>query len=74
MGQMHVVDYKIFGDDMQFVEIELDPGVWSPLIGDDDNSVHPEVGDTEVVVPSRVVEEIAESCSRAQCAVEKTGG
>jgi uncharacterized protein (TIGR00266 family) len=25
MGQMHEVDYKIFGDDMQFVEIELDP-------------------------------------------------
>jgi uncharacterized protein (TIGR00266 family) len=24
--QMHVVDYKIHGDDMQFVEIELDPG------------------------------------------------
>jgi uncharacterized protein (AIM24 family) len=22
----HEVDYKIFGDDMQFVEIELDPG------------------------------------------------
>jgi uncharacterized protein (TIGR00266 family) len=25
MGQMHEVDYKIYGDDMQFVEIELDP-------------------------------------------------
>ena len=25
MGQMHEVDYKIFGDDMQFVEVELDP-------------------------------------------------
>ncbi|UCE03660.1 MAG: TIGR00266 family protein [Candidatus Latescibacterota bacterium] len=25
MGEMHEVDYKIFGDDMQFVEIELDP-------------------------------------------------
>ncbi len=25
MGRMHEVDYKIFGDDMQFVEIELDP-------------------------------------------------
>jgi uncharacterized protein (TIGR00266 family) len=25
MGQMHEVDYRIFGDDMQFVEIELDP-------------------------------------------------
>jgi uncharacterized protein (TIGR00266 family) len=25
MAQMHEVDYKIFGDDMQFVEIELDP-------------------------------------------------
>jgi len=26
MGQMHEVDYKVFGDEMQFVEIELDPG------------------------------------------------
>ena len=26
MTQMHEVDYKIFGDDMQFVEVELDPG------------------------------------------------
>jgi uncharacterized protein (TIGR00266 family) len=25
MSQMHEIDYKIFGDDMQFVEIELDP-------------------------------------------------
>jgi uncharacterized protein (TIGR00266 family) len=25
MAQMHVVDYRIFGDDMQFVEVELDP-------------------------------------------------
>jgi len=25
MGTMHEVDYKIYGDDMQFVEIELDP-------------------------------------------------
>ncbi|MGE4093674.1 MAG: TIGR00266 family protein, partial [Candidatus Binatia bacterium] len=25
MAQMHEVDYSIFGDDMQFVEIELDP-------------------------------------------------
>jgi uncharacterized protein (TIGR00266 family) len=25
MGEMHEVDYKIFGDDMQFVEVELDP-------------------------------------------------
>src|SRR5262245_8017763 len=25
MARMHEVDYKIFGDDMQFVEIELDP-------------------------------------------------
>ena len=25
MSQMDVVDYKIFGDDMQFVEVELDP-------------------------------------------------
>ena len=23
---MHEIDYKIFGDDMQFVEVELDPG------------------------------------------------
>lgn len=26
MGQMHEVDYEIFGDAMQYVEIELDPG------------------------------------------------
>src|SRR5215510_2570849 len=26
MAQMHEVDYKIFGDDLQFVEVELDPG------------------------------------------------
>ena len=26
MSQMHEVDYKIYGDDMQFVEVELDPG------------------------------------------------
>jgi uncharacterized protein (AIM24 family) len=26
MAQMHEVDYEIFGDDMQYVEIELDPG------------------------------------------------
>ena len=26
MQPMHEVDYKIFGDDMQFVEVELDPG------------------------------------------------
>jgi uncharacterized protein (TIGR00266 family) len=26
MPAMHVIDYEIFGDDMQFVEIELDPG------------------------------------------------
>jgi uncharacterized protein (TIGR00266 family) len=26
MAPMHEVDYRIFGDDMQFVEIELDPG------------------------------------------------
>src|SRR5512134_220055 len=26
MTQMHDVDYRIFGDDMQFVEVELDPG------------------------------------------------
>jgi uncharacterized protein (TIGR00266 family) len=25
MSMMHEVDYKIFGDDMQFVEVELDP-------------------------------------------------
>ena len=26
MPAMHEVDYKVFGDDMQYVEIELDPG------------------------------------------------
>ena len=26
MSQMHEVDYKIHGEDLQFVEIELDPG------------------------------------------------
>ena len=26
MTQMHEVDYEIFGDDMQYVEVELDPG------------------------------------------------
>ncbi len=25
MTAMHEIDYKIFGDDMQFVEVELDP-------------------------------------------------
>ena len=25
MGNMHEVDYKVFGDDMQYVEVELDP-------------------------------------------------
>jgi uncharacterized protein (TIGR00266 family) len=25
MNKMHEIDYKIFGDDMQFVEVELDP-------------------------------------------------
>ena len=25
MATMHEVDYKVFGDDMQYVEIELDP-------------------------------------------------
>src|SRR5687767_8538007 len=25
MTTMHEIDYKIFGDDMQFVEVELDP-------------------------------------------------
>ena len=25
MAQMHEVDYKVFGDDMQYVEVELDP-------------------------------------------------
>src|SRR6476469_5435700 len=25
MSTMHEVDFKIFGDDMQFVEVELDP-------------------------------------------------
>ena len=26
MAGMHEVDYKVFGDDMQYVEVELDPG------------------------------------------------
>lgn len=26
MAGMHEIDYRIFGDDMQFVEVELDPG------------------------------------------------
>src|SRR3954453_7875581 len=26
MATMHEIEYKIFGDDMQFVEVELDPG------------------------------------------------
>jgi uncharacterized protein (TIGR00266 family) len=26
MTEMHEIDYKIFGDDMQYVEVELDPG------------------------------------------------
>src|SRR5436190_7918383 len=25
MNQMHEIDFKVFGDDMQFVEVELDP-------------------------------------------------
>ena len=25
MPAMHEIDYKIYGDDMQFVEVELDP-------------------------------------------------
>jgi uncharacterized protein (AIM24 family) len=25
MSAMHEIDYKIFGDDMQYVEVELDP-------------------------------------------------
>src|SRR3954452_758166 len=25
MATMHEIDYKIYGDDMQFVEVELDP-------------------------------------------------
>ena len=25
MPSMHEIEYKIFGDDMQFVEVELDP-------------------------------------------------
>ena len=25
MPRSHVIDYRIFGDDMQFVEVELDP-------------------------------------------------
>ena len=26
MNPMHEIDYKVHGDDMQFVEVELDPG------------------------------------------------
>lgn len=26
MSQMHEVDFEVFGDDLQFVEVELDPG------------------------------------------------
>src|SRR5262252_8662732 len=26
MPAMHEIDYKIYGDDMQYVEVELDPG------------------------------------------------
>ena len=26
MSEMHEIDYQIFGDDMQYVEVELDPG------------------------------------------------
>lgn len=26
MAQMHEVDFKVYGDDLQFVEVELDPG------------------------------------------------
>src|SRR6187402_3262911 len=26
MASMHEIEYKVFGDDMQFVEVELDPG------------------------------------------------
>ncbi|MFZ0547181.1 MAG: TIGR00266 family protein [Candidatus Promineifilaceae bacterium] len=26
MGKSHVIDYQIYGDDLQFVEVELDPG------------------------------------------------
>jgi uncharacterized protein (AIM24 family) len=26
MAAMHEIDYRILGDDMQFVEVELDPG------------------------------------------------
>ena len=26
MASMHEVDYKVFGEDIQFVEVELDPG------------------------------------------------
>jgi uncharacterized protein (AIM24 family) len=25
MNAMHEIDYKVYGDDMQFVEVELDP-------------------------------------------------
>ena len=41
---MHVIDYTIRGDDMQFVEIELDPGEEGSILGglgrvlDGDNS------------------------------------
>lgn len=36
MSTMDEIDYKIFGDDMQFVEVELDPieaAVAEPQIG-----------------------------------------
>ena len=31
---MDVVDYEIFGDDMQYVEVELDPGDYVMFAGD----------------------------------------
>ena len=30
MATMHEVDFKIFGDDMQFVEVELDGKIEGP--------------------------------------------
>jgi uncharacterized protein (AIM24 family) len=31
MAKAHEIDYQIYGDDMQFVEISLDPGELSLL-------------------------------------------
>jgi hypothetical protein len=33
MTAMHEIDYKVFGDDMQFVEVELDPQEAAPSSG-----------------------------------------